>query len=111
MFPGVYLSVLNYIIDDSVFGNNDGIIDPGEIVEIEVTIRNKGDLVASVFSGTCSSLDPYITIISSDENFGTLNQNETSTGYFTIEADGETPAGYAALLNLSFTSNNVKIFI
>ncbi|MCD4654795.1 hypothetical protein K8T06_12785, partial [bacterium] len=83
------------IMDIDTRGDGDGILDPGETVEMSVTIENIGRLVAPDITGTLSSSHPqYITIDQGSAAFPDLNPGEAGTSlnpYFTISADQGTP--------------------
>ncbi|GAB4315177.1 MAG: hypothetical protein Kow00127_06440 [Bacteroidales bacterium] len=102
---GVYLALDNYTIDDSN-GNNNGIIDPGETVDLIVSIKNNGDAIAENTSGILTSASPYVTIIGGSAAFGSLAQWESGEGVFTLEASPGTPPGQVANLNLQVEANN-----
>jgi len=101
---GVYLAMYEYVVDDSN-GNNNGKIDPGETVDIIVTLKNNGDITAENIEGTISTTSPYLTIVTGNANFGNLAQGETGNGTFTVTADINTPAGQPAEIGLDVTSN------
>ncbi|MCD4695970.1 MAG: T9SS type A sorting domain-containing protein, partial [Bacteroidales bacterium] len=101
---GIYLILYEYTIDDSN-GNNNGRIDPGEDVDILVTVRNNGDITAEDIEGLVETTSPYVTIINADFNFGDLAQGETSQGVFSISVDNATPIGQNFSLNLNVSSN------
>ncbi|MCD4745888.1 MAG: PKD domain-containing protein, partial [Bacteroidales bacterium] len=102
---GIYLALYNYYIDDSN-GNGNGIIDPGETVDIIVTIRNNGDITAENVIGIIDASSTYITIVNSTANFGNIQQGETADGTYTITADASTPCGQNVMIDLDVSSNN-----
>ncbi|MBC8487124.1 MAG: hypothetical protein H8D45_13935, partial [Bacteroidetes bacterium] len=102
---GVYLAMYEYVVDDSN-GNNNGKIDPGETVDIIVTLKNNGDITAENIEGTISTTSSYLTIVTGNANFGNLSQGETGNGTFTVTADINTPAGEPAEIDLDVTSNS-----
>jgi len=102
---GVYLAMYDYTVDDSN-GNNNGKIDPGETVDLIVTLKNNGDVTAESISGEISTTSPYLTIDSGTADFGTLAQSETGEGTFTVTASSSTPAGQPAGIDLDVTSNS-----
>src|SRR5262249_36323933 len=61
-------------IDDSVVGNDDGIIQPGETIDLPITLRNTGNADASSVSATLSSSTPGVTILQNSSNFPTLTK-------------------------------------
>ncbi len=101
---GVYIAMYDYVIDDSN-GNNNGKIDPGETVDIIVTLKNSGDVTAENISGEISTTSAYLAIVAGTADFGTLAQGETGEGTFTVTANASTPAGQPAGIDLDVTSN------
>jgi hypothetical protein len=102
---GVYLTLSEYIVDDNA-GNNNGKIDPGETVDIIVTLKNNGDLTAENIDGIISSTSGYLTIVNSTANFGTLAQGQTGQGTYTVTADALTPNGEQVEIDLDVTANS-----
>jgi uncharacterized repeat protein (TIGR01451 family) len=101
---GIYLAMFEYEIDDSN-GNNNGKIDPGESVNLIVTIKNNGDITATNVQGEISSGSTYITIINGSASFGTLAQGESGQGTFTLTASENTPNGEPVEIDLEISSN------
>ena len=62
------LQIVNYIIDDSLPGNNNGIADPGETFTIIFRIRNYGT----------SDISGQFNLISNDENFTVIEPSVKS---------------------------------
>ncbi len=58
-------------------GNNDGIINPGENIELRVGILNSGSQSASSVSATISTEDDFVTISDNTEDFGTIAAGNT----------------------------------
>jgi len=102
---GIYLALYEYQVDDSN-GNNNGKIDPGETVDIIVTLKNNGDSIAENIQGEISTTSPYLTLVNNTASFGTLAQGQTGNGTFTVSAQANTPAGEPAEINLDVSSNN-----
>ena len=71
---GIYFHVDDYTILD---GNNQ--LDPGETVQMTVTLENIGTITASGISGTLISNDTAIDIDDADGYFGTILPNNTGT--------------------------------
>ena len=55
-------------MDDNA-GNNNGKIDPGETVDIIVTLKNNGDITADNIDGIISSTSGYLTIVNTTAKF------------------------------------------
>jgi PKD repeat protein len=102
--PGVYLALYDYNIDDSM-GNSNGIIDPGETVNLLLTVKNNGNIQAMDVTGNISSLSPLIAIGSNTASFGSLSQGQTSQGIFQITANPATPQGQSVSITLNLTAN------
>jgi C1A family cysteine protease len=81
-------------------GNNNGMIDPGETVEVVVTIRNSGLFDCTDVIGEYTTADPYTIINSGSLNFGTIAPGEEATANFNISVDAETPVGHAIVGDL-----------
>jgi hypothetical protein len=102
---GVYLAMYEYHVEDPA-GNNNGKIDPGETVDIIVTLKNNGDITAENVQGEISTISPYLTLQTATAGFGNLSQSQTGEGTFTVTASSSTPAGEAAEIGLEVTANN-----
>ncbi len=66
--PNVHVGYLSSTIDDAS-GSNDGIVNPGETIELRVQLRNSGTTAATGVSAVLTSADPYVTIIDGNETF------------------------------------------
>ncbi|MBN1340314.1 MAG: T9SS type A sorting domain-containing protein [Bacteroidales bacterium] len=102
---GVYLTMFEFEIDDSN-GNNNGKVDPGETVDIIVTLKNNGNVTAENVTGTLSTVASYINIITGTVNFGNIQQGQSVQGTFTLEAEATTPNGYTVNMELDVESNS-----
>ncbi|RLD53467.1 MAG: hypothetical protein DRJ05_16425 [Bacteroidetes bacterium] len=80
------------IIDPS--GNNNGKLDPGETVDILVNCENEGSSEAFNLIADLLASDTYITINTSQVNYGDLAVGEVYGGVFSVTADEDTPAGH-----------------
>ena len=92
-------------IDDAT-GN--GIADPGETVDLIVTLQNSGSAGLTVVNGTLSTSDPYITIGDGSAGFGDYPSgmiSDNTLDPFTFSADGGTPLSHEATFSLDLTSN------
>jgi hypothetical protein len=84
--------------DDSRFGNSDGIIDPGETVDLYVRIMNEGSATGIDIEGnlTFPPDDPYITIVQGSSGYPDLEPGENAMNEtpYTIAVDPDTPESY-----------------
>ena len=90
-------------------GNNNGRIDPGETVQIMVTLQNKGLFDVTNISAEFLTTDPYTTINPGTMNFGNIAPGEEATAGFSITVDENTPVGHAiiGLLDVECVSNGI----
>ena len=85
-----YLNMQGYYIDDG--GNHQ--LDPGETVDLYVTLKNLGSAAATSVQGVLSEGSAYITVPDSTSSYGTMNAGDTSRGdRFQVTAAGNTPPG------------------
>ncbi|MBU1701462.1 MAG: T9SS type A sorting domain-containing protein [Candidatus Eisenbacteria bacterium] len=75
--PVLLVSYQSSTIDDdntgTSSGNNDGLINPGETIELTVQVRNYGYINATGVTAALSSDDPYVTITDGTETFGDIS--------------------------------------
>lgn len=93
------------ILDPS--GNNNGMIDPGETVDVVVTIKNSGLYNVTDVLGQYATTDPNIMVNSVDLDFGTIVPGGEASGTINVTVDAETPEGYSimGLLEINCNSN------
>jgi PKD repeat protein len=105
---GPYIAMDGYMIDDSN-GNNNGILDPGETALFVVTLKNVGTETATAISGTFTSDDEYLEILTTDPQlFGNLEVNQTAQATFQVQALDGTPAGHTATIDLEIDGTNIQ---
>ena len=76
--------------------SGDGKIDPGETVDIAITIENTGTSEAFNVMGELLINDPYVTINTSSQNYGNVEGGATAEQSFSVTANANTPAGHMA---------------
>ncbi len=89
------LEYVEYEIDDAN-GDNNGRLDPGETVDLTISIMNSGSSEAMNIIGELASSDPYITINTVSQNYGNITPDETLENIYSITADASTPEGTQA---------------
>ncbi len=72
-----YVVYLRSIIDDSG-GNGDGIINPGEIINLPTWVKNYGEVEANSVTGRIRIADSLITILDSVKDFGTIPAHDSA---------------------------------
>jgi len=73
--PWLYMTSL--AMDDSVGGNNNGIAEPGETIDIHINIHNNGDTIAHAVEGTLSTTDSDVQILDGFAAFGDISAGST----------------------------------
>jgi len=101
--PAVYLDEVT--INDT-YGNNNGQLDYGETVGLNVSLKNSGLELAKNVNAILSCNDDYITILNGNTFFGNIGIENTVTvsNAFTIKAAPETPDNHEVLFSIIATS-------
>ena len=77
-----FVNVLEVEIDDdnsgSSSGNDDGNINPGENIELNVNLQNYGTIAANSVSATITSENEFITITDNTEDYGNIDAGSSS---------------------------------
>lgn len=68
---GPYVVKDNFQLNDSN-GNNNGLLDYGENVQLSLGVKNVGISLANAVSVTLSTTDPYVTISNNTANYGDI---------------------------------------
>jgi hypothetical protein len=98
-----YVTHLRHIIDDATGGNGDGIVNPGETINMPVWVKNNGDSTGHGITGYLSINDANVTLNDSVKSFGDVLAHDSAysgnTGYnFSVSA--ACTNGYALRFNL-----------
>lgn len=107
-FVGSY----SYTVDDDnsgqSSGNGDGVVNPGETIELAVTVKNYGTAGAAGVSCSLSSSDPIVVIVSGDAYYGDIPAGATATSgdSFVFEALGGCPDGHEIVFDLAATDGS-----
>lgn len=76
---GSYLEYGSHVADDSVFGNDDGMLSPGETISLTVGILNSGPETAEGVSGVLEVTDAYVAFVDSTDTYGDITSGSTVT--------------------------------
>jgi hypothetical protein len=71
------LVVNGLAVDDSASGNNDGMAQPNETVDLILTLENRGGSTASSVSADISTADPDLTVVDGSSSFGSIGASST----------------------------------
>lgn len=83
----------------------DGILDPGEAVELEITLTNDGSSTTVDIDGLLSSSDEYITIDQAECPLPEIAPGGNGLLVFGLSVDPATPIGHAAGMLLQLTGD------
>jgi len=98
------LEFFGFEVDDSD-GDGNGRIDPGETVEMTVTIINNGSSGAFDVMNELVSNDTYIEILTAAQSVGDLGTGMTGQATFTVHADEATPGGFPATFMIAMSGS------
>ncbi|UCG43094.1 MAG: hypothetical protein JSU73_00310, partial [candidate division WOR-3 bacterium] len=93
---GPYVMYLRHAVDDSSGGNNDGVINPGEEVEVETWVKNWGEEDAQSVTGRLYSNTPGVVITDTLVVFGEVGSGDSVCGQtgFGVKLDPGLPDEY-----------------
>ncbi len=103
-----YLSATNITVDDAA-GNNNGILDPGETVNIIVELRNSGGADANNTSATLATTSSYVTITDNSSFYGNIAVSSTvdnSSDPFTVQVSPTALVGMSVPFEMYLTANS-----
>jgi hypothetical protein len=103
----------NHLVDDDNLqgssGNGDGIINPGELIELFVDLNNSGEGMTLNVSASISDDSPYTSFTSNTtSNYGNITGGGTATNTndFDIQIDPSTPNGHIITFTMQITALN-----
>jgi uncharacterized protein YjiK len=103
----------NHTVDDDTDGqsngNNDGVVNCGETVELYADLYNEGNTTATGLNATISTSDPYITFTyNTDSAYPDISGGGvgTNSGDFDFEVDPGVPDGHTIQFDLAITAGN-----
>ncbi len=97
------LDHISFIIDDTLMGNADGRIDPGETFDLVVDVVNKGHADVANLIATLSVSSPYITVNTVNNSISSLSVNGQSSTIFNITTSNVVPLGTYVDFNFEIT--------
>ncbi|MEI6683241.1 MAG: T9SS type A sorting domain-containing protein [Bacteroidota bacterium] len=101
--PDVSIMSMN-ILDPAPGGNNNGRLDPGESVNVQIVTKNQGIWDAENVVSTLTSLNNYVTVGNHTVNIGTLHAGETVMATFPVTVNSAAAIGSAARFHNVATS-------
>lgn len=98
------------VVDFNIISGGDSIIEFGETAMISMSIQNIGQSAVNNIYSTLSESDPFITLIDSIQNIGTINSGQTLNflNAFSFQVSPNTPDQNGFTLTLTFTSSQLN---
>ncbi len=102
-----YVHYYSYTVVDTTGGNGNGVAEPGETVMVYVTLENTGHTPLMNVSGAISTANPYIQILDSTADYGTLQPGDVaqSSSPYVVYVTDSCPAPSFPLINLDITGD------
>ncbi|MAW20832.1 MAG: hypothetical protein CMD16_00365 [Flavobacteriales bacterium] len=94
-----------FTIND-VLGNNNGVLDAGETLDLIVDVTNIGHSDINNLTATMGSLSSYVTVNSTTANVASLSVNGQQSATFNITIAANTPNGTLAQFPFDVTNGN-----
>jgi hypothetical protein len=92
----------------TLYNAGNGILDPGETLDMSVALKNQGGANALTLAGTLVSMSPWVSVVDGSGTYGTINvgaTGENTSDHFTVQADPGTYQGHLAAFKLITTCN------
>lgn len=99
-------SVMSETCSGTGSGEDDGIIDAGEEVTLQIYLLNNGSTTANQVSGHLTSSSPFVTILDADSAFTEILPSSVGTSetpHFKIKVSPDIPCGSSLELSLHIT--------
>ena len=97
------LKINNIVVDDTE-GNQNGVLDNGEIVEISVKIKNTGRQGVNQLTGKLLSDDPYIQIKQNTDQISFIGMGQDSVLNFQVKLSSTAPKLHLTYFQVKLTS-------
>jgi len=106
-----FVNVSSYLVDDdasgSSSGNGDGLLNPGEIIELGIDLMNYGTTQVENVTASISTVSSYITILNDVGNFGDISGGSSSTSSsFVLEINEDACGDMEFILELEISDDS-----
>ncbi|HUT82788.1 MAG TPA: hypothetical protein VMZ29_16450 [Candidatus Bathyarchaeia archaeon] len=108
--PVYYGHIVTNEINGDLNADDDGIIDPGEIITFQLYIENIGESNFFDVDGYLSTTDPFVTVTDPTGYIGTIYGGDFDYGYFAMEISGACSELHNIPLNFSLTDKFSNIW-
>ena len=108
----VFVNHNEYNIDDDMIGdssgNNDGLLNPGEDIELGLSLKNYGDQAVNSVTAAISTGSDLVTILDDYEEYGTIEAGNSiySSDDFDISIHPDALGGSEVALDILITDEN-----
>ena len=89
-----FVVYLKYHVNDSLYGNGDGVIDAGETIALPLWVKNQGQTTGHSIIGTLRTDDPYVSILDSIKALGNIISGDSSSMQYSFKALAGCPNGH-----------------
>ena len=97
------MEIVRVIVDDSLSGNGNMALDPGETADLTLYLVNSGSSPVNEVAGVLSSIDPFIVINSAMGQFGDMTPGDTASAIMNIGVDANCPQNHEADFTLDIS--------
>ncbi len=105
--PRPKLVYAGHVANDTPGGNGDGVVDPGETIELQVDESNTGTLDATSVAGTLTTTTTGVSITDDTASFPDIPQGQTRRSdppHFTLVVPGDHPCGQPIALTIHMSA-------
>ncbi len=101
----VYVGYYSHTISD-IGGNNNGLVNPGETIELEVTLKNYGtSTTATSVTARLTTADPHVVLTDSIKSYADINPGATATASpFVFDVSEDVRNDHILKFNLNVTT-------
>ncbi len=105
--PYMGVRYVDHVVDDSA-GNDDGKVNPGEFIALDITMENPTDEDITNIEAVLSTESPYITLVDSVEVLGEIPSGDIFTfeNAFSFEVADNIPGGYEIVFRITAFSTD-----
>ena len=110
----INVTVYDYLLQFGAYAilndnNNDGLLDPGETVDLRLIVDNSGNELAQMVVGTLSSDYDHITLNETEKSFSSIGANLMGYADYSVTLSEDTPDGFVIPLTLTLVDANGKV--
>ncbi|KPJ50791.1 hypothetical protein AMJ40_01765 [candidate division TA06 bacterium DG_26] len=109
---GREIAVASCTVDDDMVGESSGdgseTVDPGETIELHITLRNRGREILPSVAAVLTTTDPFVTVVDGNEEYGDIypDSSAASLDDFDFSVLSSCPRGHHISFTLSVSAAN-----